>query len=119
MPKNDIVLILSAIIFIVAFGIHAAIKGQDVLDHPMYVDIPILNLLPLVFGFVLPVYVWSRITELHWAICFVLNLLAIWIIGPWLTRTYLTRFSSGKGLGVDMVYAFSLGIITFVVGLIL
>lgn len=110
-------LIIGAVLLISTFGIHAIISNESEFDKPMYTSNPLMSELPWISGFILPVIAWANITEFHWIALFFINLAVVWISGPWLTKGFLVRFASGKGLGKDMLTAFIAGIIALVIGL--
>lgn len=116
---TTVLLVIGAVLLISTFGIHATISNGSEIDKPMYTSNPLISVIPWISGFVLPVIAWANITELHWIALFFINFVVVWILGPWLTKGFLVRFASGKGLGKDMLTAFIAGIITLVIGLII
>jgi len=113
-----VLLVIGAVLLISTFGIHSSILESEI-DNPAYTSNPLLSAIPWISGFVLPVIVWAKITEFHWLALFFINLGVVRILGPLLTKGFLIRFASGKGLGIDMVTAFVSGIITIVIGLVI
>jgi hypothetical protein len=111
-------LIVSAILFIATFGIHIMINSGDQFDKPLYTRDSIISSIPWISGFVLPVIPFTLVLEFHWVAIFFINLAVVYILGPILTRGFLVRFASGKGLGHDMMYSFIGGIFTLIIGLI-
>ena len=115
----SIILIISAILFISTFGIHSAIITKDRFDQPLYVHNPLMNSLPWISGFVMPVIPLTSVFELNWIAVFFINIAIVLILGSILTRGFLVRFASGKGLGYDMVVSFIAGIVTLIIGLLI
>jgi hypothetical protein len=115
---GTVILIISAVLFISTFGIHSFISNGNEFDKPMYTSNPLMSSIPWISGFIIPVVIWSQITELHWIALFFINLAVVWILGPMLTKGFLVRFASGKGLGKDMFTAFIAGIVTLIIGLL-
>jgi hypothetical protein len=111
-------LIVSASLFIVTFGIHMTLDSGDQFDKPMYTRDPIMSAIPWVSGLILPVIPFTIVFEYHWIAIFFINLAVVYILGPMLTKGLLVRFSSGKGLGHDMLYSFIGGIIALIIGII-
>ena len=111
-------LIISAILFIVTFGIHMMIDNGNQLDKPMYTKDPLMSAIPWISGFILPVIPFSIITDFHWLTIFIVNLAVVFLVGPALTKGIIVRFATGKGLGRDMFQSFIGGIIALVIGLI-
>ncbi len=112
-----VLLVIGAVLLISAFGIHSTISNGSEIDKPMYTSNPLMSAIPWISGFIFPVIAWANITEFHWIALFFINLAVVWILGPWLTKGFLVRFASGKGLGKDMLTAFVAGIIALVIGL--
>jgi len=113
------ILVISAVLFISAFGIHMIISKSDEYDKPPYADNIVLSSLPWISGFIIPVFIWSQITEIHWVALFFINAAVVYVLGPWLTRGYIVRLASGKGFGKDMLTAFLAGIVTLVIGFLI
>lgn len=76
-----------------------------------------MSAIPWISGFILPVIVWTQITDYNWFALFIVNFAVVWLIGPWLTKGFLVRFASGEGLGKDMFTAFVAGIVVLIIGL--
>ena len=115
---STLLLIVSAILFIATFGIHIMINMGNPLDRPAYTTDCIMSSIPLISGFILPVIPLAIVSGFHWLAVFFINLFVSLILGPMLTRAFLVRFASGKGLGKDMMYSFIIGVVTLVIGLI-
>ena len=49
---------------------------------------------------------------------FLINIAGIYILGPIITKFFLVRMASGKGLGMDAFIALIIGIITLILGFI-
>jgi len=113
-----ILLIISAILFIATFGIHAMITSGDKFDQPMYIHNPLMTSIPWISGFVLPVIPFSIVFDVNWIAIFFINLAVVWLLGPMLTKSFLVRFASGKGLGKDMLTSFIAGIVVLIIGLL-
>jgi len=111
-------LIVSAILFIATFGIHMIINSGEQFNKPIYTRNPITSAIPWISGFVLPVIPFTLVFEFHWLAIFFINIAAVYILGPILTKGLLVRFASGKGLGRDMMYSFIGGLCSLIIGLI-
>ena len=114
-----IILVLSGVLFVSVFGIHSVILNGEELDKPSYTSEPLLSSIPWISGFIIPVFIWAKVTDYNWIALFFINLTAVYLLRPWLTKGFLIRFASGKGLGQDMATAFVAGVIGLVVGLLL
>tara|TARA_B110001469_G_C9587113_1_gene291284 strand:+ start:522 stop:878 length:357 start_codon:yes stop_codon:yes gene_type:complete len=112
------ILIVSAVLFISTFGIHSFISNGHEFDKPVYTSNPLMSSIPWISGFIIPVVIWTQITDFHWIALFFINLAVVWILGPMLTKGFLVRFASGKGLGKDMLTAFVAGIVSLIIGLL-
>lgn len=112
-------LILASILFIATFGIHSIIKTSSSFDQPMYVNNPLLALIPWLSGFVLSFISFYLLLDKNWILVFIGNALVVYLLGPVLTRQFLVRFASGEGLGKDMIIAFIGGLIAFIIGIII
>jgi hypothetical protein len=113
-----ILLIISAILFIATFGIHVIIARADKFDQPMYIHNPLMTSIPWISGFVLPVIPFSILFDVNWIAIFFINIAVVWLLGPMLTKAFLVRFASGKGLGKDMLTSFIAGIVVLIIGLL-
>lgn len=109
-------LILASLLFIVTFGIHATIMAGDPLERPAYTTHPIFGYIPAISAFIIPVFAWSMVIDLHWIWILILNFIFAFIFSRWLTKGFIVRFASGKGLGSDMITAFIAGLIAFAIG---
>ncbi len=49
---------------------------------------------------------------------FLINIVGVYILGPIITKFFLVRMTSGKGLGMDAFIALIIGIVALIVGLI-
>ena len=58
------------------------------------------------------------IFNVTWYWMFLINIAGIYILGPIITKFFLVRMASGKGLGMDAFIALIIGIITLILGLI-
>lgn len=115
---STFLLIISAICFISAFGIHMFAK-HNVLDWCGYMSVPILSMIPWVSGFILAVIPETLFLQMDWWWVFLLNIPFLLLFGPFLTKMFLRRLSSGKGAGVDILIALITGIVTLTIALIL
>lgn len=116
---STFLLIIGSILLISTFGIHSTIMNNNKFDKPIYTTNPILSAIPWISGFILPVIAWVNITDFHWFASFFINLALVWILGPWITKEFLIRFASGRGLGKDLITTFSSGLIALIIGLII
>jgi len=116
---STFLLILSSILFIATFGIHSIIKTSSSFDQPMYVNNPLVAVIPWISGFVFSFISLYLLLDKSWILIFIGNALIVYILGPLLTRQFLIRFASGDGLGKDMVISFIVGLIAFVIGIII
>ncbi len=112
-------LIISAILFIATFEIDLMISNGHEIDKPMYTYNPLFSIIPWISGFILPVVPFALVFDYHWLAIFFINLVAVLIVGPRLTKGILAIFATGRGHGYDMLYSFIGGIITLIIGLIL
>ena len=111
---------ISAILFISVFGIYRNISKFEPNEKPsIFNRFPPLSAIPWISGFILSVISFSFISELHLLVIFFVNLVVVFIFGPNLTKGLLVRFSRGKGLEVDMMYALGGGIIIQIIGVII
>lgn len=115
---STVLLVISAILLISTFGIHMVIKS-DIIGQPMYLSNPFLSAIPWISAFVLAVIAWANVIEWHWLLLFIINLVVVFALGPAITKGFLVRFASGKGLGRDMFTSFVLGVILLIVGLVI
>lgn len=111
-------LIISALLFVLTFGIYMILNSGSPVDKPKYTRGPLMSAIPWICGFVLPVIPFTLVFDYHWVIIFFLNLVFVFMLGPKLTEGFLVRFASGKGFGRDMLYSFIGGVVTLVIGLI-
>lgn len=116
---GTVILIISAFLFISTFGIHAAITSENKWEQPLYVNNPLLSSIPWISGFLLAVIPLSIVFELNYIAVFFINLVLVWILGPMLTKAFLVRFASGKGLGNDMLVSFIAGLVSLIIGLLI
>ena len=49
---------------------------------------------------------------------FLINIVGVYILGPIITKFFLVRMASGKGLGMDAFIDLIIGIVALIVGLI-
>jgi hypothetical protein len=115
---STVLLVIAAVLFIVTFGIHSFILASSPIDRPMYTRHPVISLIPAISGFILSTICWVFVLGWHWLLVFFSNIVLVFLIGPWLTKAILVRFSGGKGLGNDMLYVFLGGLVAFIIGLV-
>ena len=82
------------------------LKNGDPLSYAGYLSSPLLSSIPWISGFILAV-----IPE-----CLIFNVTWYWMFI--ITKFFLVRMASGKGLGMDAFIALIIGIITLILGLI-
>lgn len=111
-------LIVSAVLFIVTFGIHMLIMSEDLFDRPLYTQNSILSSIPWISGTILPVIPLTIIFHCHWIAIFVVNLALLYLLGPTLTKGFLVRFSTSL-LGKDMLYSLIGGIVSLTIALLI
>jgi len=117
---STILLIIGAVLLISTFGIYSRMKNESIEGIiPMYSLKPLMTAIAWISGFVLPVVAWANIIEFHWLVLFFINIPVVWFLGPWLTKGFLVRFASGKGLDKDFSTALAAGVIALAIGLIL
>ena len=115
---STICCIISIVCFISTFGCHETIKAGDPLDYPAYLSHPLLCAIPYVSGFVLAVIPECMIFEIEWYWMFLINIAIVFISAPTITKIYLVRMASGRGLGRDGAYAFIIALGTLLLGII-
>ena len=108
-------LVISALSFIAAFGIHMYAKN-GASGWCGYMTSPALSSIPWVSGFILAVVPECLLFDLFWVWMALINLVVVWIIGPFTARLFLVRLSSGKGAGIDVLTAIIIGIVTLAIG---
>ena len=115
---STICLIISIICFISVYGCHMTLKNGDPLSYAGYLSSPLLSSIPWISGFILAVIPECLIFNVTWYWMFLINIVGIYILGPIITKFFLVRMASGKGLGMDAFIALIIGIITLILGLI-
>ena len=119
---NAILMVVSAISFISAFGIHMFAKNEARYDFSSwcgYMDVPWMSAIPWVSGFVLAVIPEALLFKLFWVWMFLINLVVVFVLGPLLARMFLKRFATGKSAGYDIIVAMVLGTVALVIGIAL
>lgn len=111
-------LLISAICFIAAFGVHMQGKTSAG-DWCPYMDVPWMSAIPWVCGFVLAVIPESFIFDIEWWWLFLINIPVVTILGPFLTGFVMRRIASGKGAGVDIIVSMIIAIVTLIIGIII
>ena len=117
-----IFLAISAICFIATFGCHAILKGtllRTFYPGPPYLSNQLLSSIPWISGFILAVIPECLIFPIAWYWMFLINVAAVFVLGKTVTRLYLSRWRTGKGLGRDVFVSFRTAIVTLIIGLIL
>lgn len=94
------------------------LNDDDPLSYAGYLSSPLLSSIPWISGFILAVIPECLIFNVTWYWMFVINIAGSYILGPIITKFYLVRMASDKGLGVDAFTALIIGIITLILGLI-
>ena len=61
-------------------------------------------------GFILSVIPECLIFNITWYWMFLINIVGVYILGPIITKFFLVRMASGKGLGMDAFIALIIGI---------
>ncbi len=100
-------LIISAILFIGTFGIHATITNGHPLDRPRYTYNPIASAIPWISGFILPIIPLALVLDINWILIFLANMAIVYFFGPMLTKGIFARLSSGKGIGIIEIYNYN------------
>lgn len=113
----EILLVISAICFIAAFGIHMFAKNG--MDWCGYMEVPWMSAIPWICGFILAVIPETVLFDVFWLWMFLINAIVVWALGPLVTRMFLRRLASGKGAGIDIITAIVIGILSLIVGIIL
>ena len=111
--------IVSSLLFISNFGIHALILSQERWEQPPYVDNQILCLIPWLSGYVFSVIPIIFAFDFNWIVVFLINVLVNKYLGGAITHGYMIRFASGKSLGTDLLTSFIASFGTMILGLIL
>lgn len=111
-------LIISAILFIGTFGMHATISNAHPFDRPRYTDHSIFSSIPWISGFILPIIPLALVLDINWIMIFIVNMAFVYFFGPTLTTAILVRFASGKGIGHDMIFSLIGGFVTLILGLL-
>ena len=94
------------------------LKNGDPLSYAGYLSSPLFSSIPWISGFILAVIPECLIFNVTWYWMFLINIAGIYILGPIITKFFLVRMASGKGLGMDAFIALIIGIITLILGLI-
>mgnify|MGYP000847240221 FL=1 len=93
------------------------LKNGDPLLYPAYLSSP-LSHIPWISGFILAVIPECLIFNIAWYWMFLINIAGSCILWPIVTKFYLGRMASGKGLGMDAFIALIIGVVTLFLGLI-
>lgn len=115
---STICFVISIICFISVFGCHAALKNGDSIDYPGYMYSPLLSSIPYISGFVLVVIPECLIFDIEWYWMFLINIFITIILGPIITKFYLVRMASGKGLGQDAFTSLLIAIVSLILGIV-
>lgn len=111
-------LIVSALLFVLTFGIYMIVNSGNQFEKPKYTRGLLVSAIPWVCGFILPVIPFTLVFEYHWTAVFFINLIFVFVLGLKLTEMFLLNFASGGGFGKQMLYSFIGGIVTLIIGLI-
>lgn len=112
-------LIISAICFISAYGVHMYAKN-DPLMWCGYMDVPLMSAIPWISGFIFAVIPEAILFEdVFWLWIFLGNAVLVFIFGPIITNLFLVRLASGKGAGIDIIIALIIGFVTLGISLFL
>lgn len=110
--------VISAICFIAAFGVH--MRGTNSAGGWCpYMEVPWMSAIPWISGFVLAVIPETFLFDISWWWLFLINILVVTILGPFLTDFVMRRIASGKGAGVDVIISMSIAVVTMAIGIIL
>lgn len=115
-------LIISAICFIAAWGIHIIAKSlsrSNVGFYCPYMNIPLMCAVPWISGFGLAVIPETIVLGLAWYWVFLINIPITLILGFLCANIILRRFATGKGAGWDIIVSIIIGMITMTIGLLL
>ena len=115
---STICYIISIICFITTFGCHATLKNGNPTDYPGYMLSPLLSSIPYISGFILAVIPECFVIDIAWYWMFLINIFIVIILGPIITKFYLVRMVSGKGLGVDAFISLLIAIVFLTLGII-
>ncbi len=94
------------------------LKNGGPLSYVGYLSSPLLSSIPWISGFILSVIPECLIFNITWYWMFLINIVGVYILGPIITKFFLVRMTSGKGLGMDAFIALIIGIVALIVGLI-
>ena len=81
------------------------LKHGGPLSYAGYLSSPLLSSIPWISGFILAVIPECLIFNVTWYWMFLINIVGIYILGPIITKFFLVRMASGKGLGMDAFIA--------------
>lgn len=112
-------LIVSIWLLEATFGIK--VRGDDVVefDKPGLFNKRGAVVIPYISALILPVIPFAILLPVHWVLITIMNPFFLFAVGPLLTKAYMVRFAWGRGPSWDMLYCFSGGIITLVIGLLI
>lgn len=79
---------------------------------------PILSSIPWISGFILAVIPECLVFGIAWYWMFLINILIVIILGPIITKFYLAKLASGKGLGMDALISLIVAIVLLIIGII-
>ena len=94
------------------------LKNGGPLSYAGYLSSPLLSSIPWSSGFILAVIPECLIFNITWYWMFLINIVGIYVLGPIITKFFLVRMASGKGLAIDAFIALIIGIIALIIGLI-
>lgn len=112
-------LIVSIWLLEATFGIK--MRGEDVVefDKPGLFNKRGSVVIPYISALILAVIPFAVLLPVHWGLILILNPFFLFAAGPFLTKAYMVRFAWGRGPSYDMLYCFSGGVITLVIGLLI
>lgn len=113
----EAILVLSYLLFIITYGIHAQVKSGR-LERVMYLTNPYLSAIPVISGFLLSYVCILLLFEQQWFIVLIGNSVFVVISSVFISKQYLVRFASGDGVGKDMIVTFCLAIVLLLIVLI-
>lgn len=117
-----VLLVVSAVCFISAWGIHVLAKigaKENCLLYCGYMSVPWMTAIPWLSGFVLAVIPEVYIFNLAWYWVFLINIPITLLLGNFVAAFILKRFASGRGAGFDILISMTIGIVTLVIGVII
>ncbi len=115
----NVLLVVSAILFIITLGIHARIMSREKVRRPYYTRNPVLTSIPIVSGYILPVIPFAIVFEVPLVFVFFINLIFAYLLGQLFTKTLLAKLVHGKGLAREMIFLFTGALIIMIIGIVI